>query len=73
MLYTHPSAELACLFLMAAAEAIFVSRREENKERSELLGMVGLFDIDRLKENKRGWTACTSTLIYSLSKNRIFG
>lgn len=63
LIYTHPSAETACRYAIAATEICAASIIDASTflDSYMVLGMVGLFDIDRLidlPKQGKGWIAC---------------
>lgn len=71
LIYTHPSAEMACEIAIAGAEICFGSKGSALPfDAPTILGMVGLIDMDRIKaESTRGygWIACKYSLHHSPS------
>lgn len=64
MIYTHPSAEVACRYAIAVTDICTASLAEGAAFRESFvaLGMVGLFDIGRLvdlSKQGKGWIACS--------------
>ena len=63
IVYAHPSTEAACLYAMAATQvcAASVSGVLRPLDGYEFIGVVSLFDIDRLAQKSKqnvGWIAC---------------
>ncbi|EDR05971.1 uncharacterized protein LACBIDRAFT_302169 [Laccaria bicolor S238N-H82] len=78
MIYTLPPVEPACILCHVAADMCFEYQAGEgststtrlkgrNKEPVNVLGMVTLADLDKLRtesETGRGWVACTTDAIF---------
>ena len=61
MIWTHPGVELSCLLAIVGAEICFGQDEFVPVDAPTVLGMVGLSDIERLKEEStkgKGWIAC---------------
>ena len=80
LIYTLPPVEAACILCQVAADMCFDSQidskdgnvstgrlKGRHKDPINILGMVTLTDVDRLKlasQSGRGWVACKSSFIY---------
>jgi hypothetical protein len=61
MIWTHPAAELSCLLAIVGVEICFGQDDFIPTSAPTVLGMVGLTDMERLKEETakcNGWIAC---------------
>ncbi|KAF8321111.1 hypothetical protein DL93DRAFT_2152373 [Clavulina sp. PMI_390] len=78
VIYTHPSTEMASRFATLATQICFSSLPSHSQqaftESFSNVGLVGLFDIERLKamsQNGQGWIACTTEKLF-LEKPQLY-
>lgn len=67
LIYTHPSAELACELAIVGREICFGQQEKHATPVPTVLGMVGLTDMARLKQESDkgcGWIACRFTFLH---------
>ena len=71
MVHAHPSTEAACLYAVAVTQICAASISETSRAFNdyEHMGVVGLFDIERLVQKSKqntGWIACETPSFYLL-------